>query len=144
MSGEPFEDSRRLTGANLYFDGIGAALEIAPGVAFDADALQRWRGNVARVRAALAWSDGAVFMREHASGASLAFEAPLDQLYVATEAGEWALYAALGLRASDAPVDEDSDTPRPHVAHFDDGEALRQLRALATAEAKPAMAAALK
>ena len=34
---EPFEDSRRLTGANLYFDGPGAALEIAPGVAFDVD-----------------------------------------------------------------------------------------------------------
>ncbi len=28
---EPFEDSRRLTGANLYFSGAGAALETAPG-----------------------------------------------------------------------------------------------------------------
>ena len=137
MSGEPFEDSRRLTGANLYFDNAGAALEIAPGVAFDAGTLQRWRGNVSRLRAALAWPDGAVFVREHATGASLAFEAPPDQLYTATEANEWALHAALGLCAEDTPVDADSATPRPHVAHFDDDEALRRLRELAQSEAKP-------
>ena len=141
---EPFEDSRRLTGANLYFDAAGAALEIAPGVPFDAATLQCWRGNIARVRAALDWPDGAVFVREHASGASLAFAAPLDQLYTATEANEWALYAALGLRADDTPVDEDAEHPRPHVAHFDDDEALRQLRALAEAEAKPGLIALLE
>ncbi|QIL21537.1 Mur ligase family protein [Thermomonas sp. HDW16] len=144
MSHEPFEDSRRLTGANLYFGGAGAALETAPGLVFDAEALLRWRSNIARVRAALDWQNGAIFVREHATGASLAFEAPLDQLYTATEANEWALYAALGLRASDAPVDEDSETPRPHVAHFDDDEALRQLRALADAEAKPQLRALIE
>ena len=141
MSHEPFEDSRRLTGANLYFNGTGAALETAPGVVFDADALQRWRDNIARVRASLGWAQGAVFVREHATGASLAFEAPLDQLYIAAEANEWALYAALGLRADDAPVDEDAETPRPHIAHYDDDAALRQLRALSDAEAKPGLRA---
>ena len=39
----PFEDSRRLTGANLYFDGAGAALETAPGLAPDGRVLQRWQ-----------------------------------------------------------------------------------------------------
>ena len=72
MSGAPFEDSRRLTGANLYVDGTGSALETAPGLAFDAGTLQRWRANIARVRAALRWPDGAVVVREHATGASLA------------------------------------------------------------------------
>jgi cyanophycin synthetase len=138
---EPFEDSRRLTGANLYFDGPGAALETARGLAFDAAALQRWRANVARLRAALDWPDGAACMREHASGASLAFEAPPDQLYTATEANEWALHAALGQRADDAPVDDETASPRPHVAHYDDDEALRRLRELARAEANPAMLA---
>ena len=140
---EPFEDSRRLTGANLYFGGPGAALEIAPGIAFDADALRRWRDNVVRVRAALDWPDGAIVVREHATGASLAFEAPLDRLYVATEANEWALYSALGLRADDTPVDDETEAPRPHVAHFDDENALRRLRALADAEAKPGLVALL-
>lgn len=140
---EPFEDSRRLTGANLYFDGAGAALEIAPGVAFDAVGLQRWRENVARARAALGWPDDAVFVRLHASGASLAFAAPIDQLYAAAEANEWALYAALGLRADDAPVDTDAEHPRPHVAHFAEAAALRRLRELAQAEAKPGLPALL-
>lgn len=75
---EPFEDSRRLTGANLYFGGPGAALETAPGLAFDDAALRRWRENIVRVRAVLGWADGAVLVREHASGASLAFAAPID------------------------------------------------------------------
>ena len=138
MSHEPFEDSRRLTGANLYFDGAGAALETAAGLAFDAGALQRWRANVERARALLGWSETVVVVREHATGASLAFEAPFDQLYVAAEMNEWALYSALGLRASDKPVhDDDAKPPRPHVAHFDDDEALHQLQALAAMEAKP-------
>ena len=140
--GEPFEDSRRLTGANLYFDGPGAALEIAPSVGFDASTIRRWFGNIARVRAALGWPHGAVVAREHASGASLAFEAPVDRLYAAAEANEWALYSALGLRADDAPVDGET-APRPHVAHFDDDEALRRLQALAAAEAKPGLVALL-
>jgi UDP-N-acetylmuramyl tripeptide synthase len=139
----PFEDSRRLTGASLYFDGPGAALEIAPGVAFDASVLERWRAGIARARAALDWPNGAIVVREHATGASLAFAAPIDQLYAATEANEWALYAALGLRADDTPVDGEVELPRPHVAHFDDDEALRRLRELARAEAKPALVALL-
>ena len=135
----PFEDSRRLTGANLYFDGAGAALEAAPGVAVDAGVLQRWRERIEQARDALGWPPGAIAVRTHATGASLAFEAPPDQLYVATEVNEWALYSALGLHASDAPVDEDAELPRPHVAHFDDGEALRRLRDLARAEARPGL-----
>lgn len=138
----PFEDSRRLTGANLYFDASGAALETAPGLDFDAGVLQRWRANILRARAALGWADGAIVVREHASGASLAFAAPIDQLYTATEVNEWALYAALGLRADDTPLDEE-ESPRPHVAHFEDGEALRQLRELARAEARPVLVALL-
>ncbi|MEO6155047.1 MAG: Mur ligase family protein [Thermomonas sp.] len=135
----PFEESRRLTGSNLYFDGPGAALETARGVAIDAPMLQRWRDNIARLRSTLGWADGAVFVREHRSGTSLAFAAPIDQLYTAAEANEWALHAALGLHADDTPIDDESESPRPHVAHFDDDEALRQLHALAQVEAKPAL-----
>src|SRR5690606_10885672 len=136
-AGVPYTDSRRLTGPNLYFGGTGAALETAPGLAPDAGVLQRWRDNVARARAALGWPDGAIVARRHASGASLAFAAPADRLYAATEANEWALYAALGRRADATPVDGDAGDTRPHPAHFDDAEALRQLRTLADAEARP-------
>jgi UDP-N-acetylmuramyl tripeptide synthase/very-short-patch-repair endonuclease len=92
---EPFEDSRRLTGCNFYFAGTGAALETAPGVAFDGATLEAWRANIAAARAALSWPGGETVIRRHRSGASLAFAAPPDQLYVATEVNEWAWWAAL-------------------------------------------------
>ena len=145
--GAPFRDSRRLTGNNLYFDGPGAALEVpfkqSRAGAVNAAMLQRWRDNVAQLRSTLGWADGAVFVREHRSGAALAFAAPIDQLYTAAEANEWALYAALGLHADDTPVADDNAPPRPHVAHFDHNEALRQLHAMAQTEAKPALIALL-
>ncbi|MEO6227865.1 MAG: Mur ligase family protein [Thermomonas sp.] len=139
----PFRDSRRLTGNNVYFDGPGAALEVpfkqASGIVVDDAALQRWRTNIDRLRDALGWAEGAVVMRMHRTGASLAFAAPIDQLYTAAEANEWALYAALGVRAGAAPIDDESESPRPHVAHLEERESLRQLHALAQAEANPAL-----
>jgi cyanophycin synthetase len=142
MSAEPFGESRRLTGCNVYFAGTGAALETAPGLAFDEAALARWRDNVRAVREALGWPDGETVVRVHRSGASLAFAAPMDQLYTAAEANEWAWYDALGLRASADPgTDDDGDPLRPHVAAFARDEALARLRELAAGEARPALLA---
>jgi cyanophycin synthetase len=144
----PFRDSRRLTGNNMYFDGPGAALEVpfkqASSVVVDDAALQRWRANIDRLRSVLGWGDGSVVMRMHRTGVSLAFAAPIDQLYTAAEANEWALYAALGARAGDAPVDADCESPRQHVAHFNEDEAVRQLHILAQAETNPALIALLE
>lgn len=137
---EPFVDSRRLTGCNLYFDATGAALETAPGLAFDDAALARWADNIAAARDALGWPAGEVHVRRHRSGASLAFAAPFDQLYAATEVAEWAWYDALGLQATD-PVVDDEGASRPHAATFPRDEALRRLQALAAGEARPALVA---
>ena len=97
----PFEASRRLMGANLFFAGTGAQLETT-GITVDAILLDAWRARVTRARAHLGWDDvdagqhsAAVMARRHASGASLALAAPLDTLYTATEVNEWALCAAL-------------------------------------------------
>ncbi len=95
MPDKPFQDSRRLTGCNFYFAGTGAALEVAPGVAFDDAVLEEWRWNVVAAREALQWAQGEIVIRRHRSGASLAFAAPADQLYAATEVNEWAWCAAL-------------------------------------------------
>jgi UDP-N-acetylmuramyl tripeptide synthase/very-short-patch-repair endonuclease len=95
VAAEPFQDSRRLTGCNFYFAGTGAALEVAPGVAFDEAVLQAWRENIAAARTALSWPDGNIVVRRHRSGASLAFAAPPDQLYAATEVNEWAWWSAV-------------------------------------------------
>lgn len=137
---EPFVDSRRLTGCNLYFDATGAALESAPGLAFDDAVLARWADNIAAARDALGWAAGEVHVRRHRSGASLAFAAPFDQLYAATEVAEWAWYDALGLQATDPVVDDDGGS-RPHAASFPRDEALRRLQALAAGEARLALVA---
>ncbi|MGH8031410.1 MAG: DUF559 domain-containing protein, partial [Luteimonas sp.] len=97
---DPFDDSRRLTGCNVYFAGTGAALESARGLAIDDATLQRWRDNIAAARAALGWPDGDIVARRHRSGVSLAFAAPMDQLYAATEVNEWAWRDALAVSFS--------------------------------------------
>ncbi len=51
---------------------------------------ESWRLLVAFMRARLGWPPGPVAVRAHASGAALAFAAPEDQLYAATEVNEWA------------------------------------------------------
>ena len=50
----PFEDSRRLTGANLFFSSTGAVLEANAGVVDDS-LLDGWRQRVARARERLGW-----------------------------------------------------------------------------------------
>src|SRR3546814_21133380 len=92
---EPYEDSRRLTGCNFYFSGTGAVLEAAPGLSFDDATLARWRDNIDLAREALGWPDGEADMRRHRSGVSLAFAAPLECLYAATEVNDWAWWAAV-------------------------------------------------
>lgn len=143
MAGElPFDESRRLTGSNLYFDGTGAALETGRGLQPDDTLLQAWRTRIRMLREALGWPHADTVARRHASGASLAFAAPPDQLYTATEANEWAWLASLhalrpelAARGWHAPG---------HPPPWDEDAALRCLRAMAAAEANPALLALLE
>ncbi len=144
----PFEDSRRLTGSNLFFPGPGAVLELA-GMARDPALFDDWRARVARGRARLGWPlDAACTVRRHARGASLAIAAPLDQLFTATELNEWALCSALhaldpqhwsGLRdalraaAQEAGPSAASELP----AEIDEAAAMARLEQLAAGEARP-------
>lgn len=136
---EVFDDSRRLTGINLYFPATGAALETV-GIAVDASLVLRWQANLAVARQALGWPAEAVVARLHAAGASLAMAAPPDQLYAATEVNEWALEAALGERLPPAA----RRYAPGHAAAWDPDQALPTLRAAAAAEACPHLAALLR
>ncbi len=69
-------------------------LELA-GVAPDERVLGGWRVRVARARDGLGWPAGAIVVRRHATGASLAIEAPCDALFTATELNEWAIAATV-------------------------------------------------
>lgn len=97
MSELPFDASRRLTGANLFFATTGAQLETV-GLEVDAALLAAWQERISRARAHLGWPQAELSVRRHAGGVSLALAAPCDQLYTATEVNEWALCAALSAR----------------------------------------------
>src|SRR5690606_20653087 len=134
----PFDDSRRLTGASLYFAAPGAALETGVGAPVPPALLDGWKQRIGRARGALGWPDGPIVVREHASGASLAFTAPADRLYTATEVNEWAWLSTLAEGGSDAGV------PRHEPGHApvgDEAAAMRLLRAAAAAEALPGLPA---
>jgi cyanophycin synthetase len=135
----PFEDSRRLTGINLYFAGTGAVLETL-GVLPDETLRHAWRTNVSLARDALGWPHAPLFERPHVGGAALAFEAPVDQLYSATEVNEWAWLATL----ADALAMHVGLHAPGHPATWDPDSAFHTLRALATAERRPGLIALMQ
>ena len=134
----PFDDSRRLTGASLYFAGPGAALETGVGAPVPPALLDGWKQRIERARAALGWPAGPIVVREHASGASLAFTAPADCLYTATEVNEWAWLSTL----VEAGLDAGEPMHQPgHAPVGDEAGAMHLLRAAAAAESLPGLPA---
>ncbi len=94
-------DSRRLTGASLWLDRPGAILDVSPEGIDVARALTVWMEQVEGLRAAVGWDHAPIHIRMHEAGASLAFEAPFDALYAATELNEAAWYAAVAAAGGD-------------------------------------------
>ncbi len=134
----PLDDSRRLTGPSVYFAEPGAALETGIGAPVPQALLEGWKQRIERARAALGWPGGPVVVRGHLSGASLAFAAPGDQLYTATEINEWAWLATL----AEAGMPTGAPMSRPgHAPPGDEGAALRVHRLAAAAEALPRLPA---
>jgi UDP-N-acetylmuramyl tripeptide synthase len=131
-----FEDSRRLTGPGLYFAGTGAALETRTGSPVPAVVIDGWRRRVHLACHTLGWPDPGVDLvaRVHASGVSLAFPAPVDQLYAATEVNEWAWLASLA--EAGTPAFAGFHAPGHPAAH-DECRALCTLSALAADERRP-------
>ncbi len=85
-----FEDSRRLTGPNRYFDRPAVVLT-ALGAAADSAAAHRcWAERIATLCTALGWHAPEPHAQRHAGGAMLAFAAPEDVLFTATDVNEWA------------------------------------------------------
>ncbi len=90
------DGGRRLTGPNFLLPCEGAAVEIVfePGD-LPGRAKAAWQRRVAAMIRALGWAQrgfGVQWrLRRHASGASWAFSAPIDQLLVATDIAEYAV-----------------------------------------------------
>ena len=85
-----FVDARRLTGPNAVFNGIGSVLDVACTAEEAEQLLPVWADNVGRMLEALDWPSAEFAYRMLEGGISLAFSAPIDQLYAASEINEWA------------------------------------------------------
>jgi len=120
------------------------------GVSADTLLLGSWQSRVLRARDWLGWPAGAIVARRHATGASLALEAPCDQLFTATEVNEWALAATVAelepLRWAALPaallaeaVENATDPASVIPPVLDEAAARERLLALAAREARPAL-----
>jgi cyanophycin synthetase len=121
-------DSRRLTGAGLLLDGPGAVIEIRVDDERREAAIAAWQTAAERMLASVGWSSERPVVRRYQGGASLAFSAPLDALYAATDLNEWAWSAATTALASDSQPELDG-------ADFD--AAVERLRAAIAEERRP-------
>lgn len=120
------------------------------GVEADEALLGGWRARATRALAGLGWPVGGLVARRHAGGASLAIEAPCDQLFTATELNEWALCATVAERDSAraaalpaallAAALENSEDPASVIPPLlEEAGAMARLAALAAKEARPAL-----
>lgn len=112
---QAFEDSRRLPGPNRWFRHAAVVLTALGAAAGDAGALAAWAQRVRSLCAALGWPDPQPLAQPRGSSATLAFVAPQDLLFTATEVNEWAWercvaagapLAAQGLAATQAESDD--------------------------------------
>ncbi|MGB5721059.1 MAG: Mur ligase family protein [Woeseiaceae bacterium] len=89
-----FIDARRLTGPSLIFDGPGTILDVSCTPQEAKDLVPVWANHVARMLEALEWPAARLASLQLKGGVSLAFSAPIDALYAATEINEWAWAAS--------------------------------------------------
>ncbi len=120
-------DARRLTGPNVLMDPAGSILDIACSDDERDAIVQCWTEAVRRMLGDLGWHGISLCYRELVGGVSLAFSAPVDVLYAATELNEWAFAVCVARLDGGA-------TP-------DYAESLAAVRAAAAEEANPALIA---
>ena len=112
------------------------------GVASDTALLDAWRGCIVRLREALGWPTGPIVARVHAGGASLAFSAPVDQWFSATEVNEWAWASLVHARVPAAVRDGFDVQHAPgHAACWDADSAWETLLRHAEGERDASLAA---
>lgn len=133
-----FENSRRLTGPNRWYGGTAVELEPLGPAVHDGQAQGYWLGFVHAMATALGWPDPSPRVHEHAKGLVLAFAAPDDTLYTATEINEWAWERAAPWRHAQAgfvPLQPATDAA---AAHFKARAAAERSRPLARLKAAAA------
>jgi len=106
-------DSRRLTGPNIVTAGPGAILDIVVEEGEETEpVVAAWTRQVERILEAVGWGGTEPVHRIFPGGMSLAFHAPIDALYAATEVNEWAWQAAEAELAGEEASDFDAASER--------------------------------
>lgn len=95
------DDSRRLTGPNLFSNQPGAIIDVLFSGVDHNTLIDCWKRHSRRFLDALGWQNESIYTRGYSNddgtlGASLAISAPIDVLYAATEVNEaaWAATCA--------------------------------------------------
>lgn len=120
-----FIDARRLTGPSLIFDGPGTILDVSCSPDEAKALVPVWANHVARMLEALDWPAARLSSREMIGGISLAFSAPIDALYAATEINEWAWAASafeLGFAKDEPDFDESLEAIKASAAEESNDE----------------------
>lgn len=85
-----FLDARRLTGPNLLMSSPGAILDVQCDPGQVPQVIQSWQRAVQQAAEILGWQGIEFASRPLTGGVSLAFSAPIDALYAASEVNQWA------------------------------------------------------
>lgn len=104
-------DSRRLTGANLYWDRPSAIIDVQLDAA-DSAIMIRWQRAVRELLAACDLRSGRTCQRSYEGGASLLVSSPIDALYSMCELNEVAWAQALHWHGQAAPPDWPAEISR--------------------------------
>ena len=103
--------------------------------------MDAWAERVRGMSRRLGWPMGSVVAHTQLYGAALAFAAPEDQLYTATEVNEWAWQAGAAATFIEAGM---ALFAPGHPALWDVESAAQTLRHMACAEERPALMALLR
>ncbi len=85
------EESRRLTGPNLFSRQPGAICDIELAPAQQTAFATAWHTHVRRLLDGVGWHDSRCIDRRHATGMNVVITAPIDCLYAATDVNEAAV-----------------------------------------------------
>ncbi|MGH7527332.1 MAG: Mur ligase family protein, partial [Gemmatimonadales bacterium] len=102
--------------ASLLLDRPGAILEIRVEDARQDAAVSAWEAAARRMLDAVGWTAESLAVRRYRGGLSLAFTAPVDALYAATEVNEWAWESAAATLSGGVPPDFDAASTRLRLA----------------------------
>jgi len=83
-------DARRLTGPSLLWNKPGTILDVRCSDEEADQLIPFWDTNIRRMLNAVGWADESTCSWRLSEGVSLAFSAPVDALYAASEINEWA------------------------------------------------------